>query len=267
MRSLRVMFDEWLAHFRDNPARQRAIEAAVAWGSPTSVSGKPRRAFVRSFQRFELGESGEGERLLSKARQAGDPVYLAALTLLIEEEQKHSALFHRGLEHLAAPRLDSHWSDRVFTLLRRALGLRTELALFLIAETVAMPYFAALEESAPDPVLRGIGRRIANDERNHIRFQVDRLYPAFSDTPVLMRIGVGMTWAVVAVGAATTVVVDHGAALASCGVRRGTYFRAALRHFGIAARAVLGSGERPPLGPLASGTTSREFVGSSSGTW
>ncbi|GAA1998423.1 hypothetical protein GCM10009777_39640 [Microbacterium pumilum] len=72
--------------------------------------------------------------------------------MLVAEEQLHSGLFRRGLRHLGAPPLASHWSDRVFTYLRRSLGLRTELALFLTAEAVAMPYFVVLARSGPDEV-------------------------------------------------------------------------------------------------------------------
>lgn len=148
-------FDAWLAHFRANPTRQRAIEGEVDWSQPCTLDAATRAAFVHSFQRFELGEDGDGARLLAKAEHAGDVVYLAALRLLVAEEQRHSALFSRGLEHLGGDRLPAHWSDGAFTLLRRSLGLRTEIALFLVAEVVAMRYFVALEQHAPDPVLRG----------------------------------------------------------------------------------------------------------------
>lgn len=159
-----MTFDLWLAHFQANPTRHREAEATVEWDAAPTVSESERRAFIRSFQRFELGESGDGERLLVKAAAAGDPTYLAALELLVREEQKHSALFRRGLDHFDARALDSHWTDAAFTTLRRLFGLRTELGMFLIAETVAMGYFIALAERAPDPVLRGIGRRIEIDE-------------------------------------------------------------------------------------------------------
>lgn len=254
------MFTGWLGYFRENPARHRAIEGDGDWDSSVTMSESTRRGFIRSFQRFELGESGDGACLLAKARRAGDPVYLAALTLLVEEEQKHSALFRRGLAHLGAPTLGSHWSDDAFTMLRRALGLRTELALFLIAEAVAMPYFVALAGSAPDPVLRTIGRRLEADERNHIRFQIDRLRQGFSHTPAPVRVLAGIVWSIIAVGAATTVVVDHGAALRSCGLRPVAYYRAAIRQFGFAARAVLSSTQNAPLGPVASRSCGMESI-------
>lgn len=244
-----MTFDEWLAHFRANPARQQMLEATIKWDAPATVHGSARRAFVRSFQRFHLGESGDGKHLLGKAAAEGDPTYLAALGLLVEEEQKHSELFARGLDHLHASRLDAHWSEATFAVLRRMLGLRTELALFLIAETVAMGYFTALAERAPDAVLRGIGRRIATDEEDHIRFQIDRLRQGFRHTSGPGRLLVGLGWNVIAAGAALVLVLDHHSALRACGLSSTSYWRQAMKDFRRSARSVLLEPGAEPLGP------------------
>lgn len=244
-------FVPWLEHFRSNPAYHRLIEAGIDWDAPLTLDPGTIRAFTRSFQRFELGESGEGKRLLAKAALHGDPVYLAALELLVREEQKHSALFGRGLQRLQSPSLDAHWSDGVFTFLRRRLGLRTELGLFLIVESVAMGYFTALAEAAPDPVLRGIGLRIATDERNHIRFQIDRLHRGFARTPRAGKLLLGLTWTAIAAGSTAVLVVDHGPALRACGLSPARYWRDAMGEFGRAARLVLANRAPEPLGPIA----------------
>ncbi|RJT96921.1 ferritin-like domain-containing protein [Arthrobacter frigidicola] len=243
------LFSEWIAHFQANSERHRAMEAGIEWDARPIVDGPTRRAFVRSFQRFELGESGDGARLLSAAAEAGDPIYTEALGLLVQEEQKHSVLFLRALQHLEALPLESHWTDAAFTQLRHLLGLRTELGLFLIAETVAMGYFRALADRAPDPVIRAVGRRVAEDEQDHIRFQIDRLRVGFRETPAPVRALVGIAWGVVAAGAASVLVVDHGAALRACGVSPRTYWGSAMRNFRAAARSVLVDSYAPLLGP------------------
>lgn len=244
-------FAHWLAYFTANPERQRSLEQGIDWSVPCRIRPGQRRALVRSFQRFELGESGDGKRLLAKAEAAGDPVYLDALRLLVAEEQRHSALFGRGLEHMGAPSLDEHWSAAAFTRLRRALGLRTEIALFLIAETVAVGYFDALAHHAPDPVLRGIGRRILTDEVEHVRFQIDRLRVGFRRTPAPVRSLVRAAWTVVAIGAATVLVIDHAGALRACGLDPFAYWRKALRQFGAGARSALEPQGPGLLGPSA----------------
>jgi hypothetical protein len=196
-------FQDWLEHFQNNPIRHSETEAEVDWDAPLTMDERTQRAFIRSFQRFELGESGDGKHLLSNAALAGDNTYLAALELLVKEEQKHSALFRRGLDRLHAQVLQAHWSDRLFVALRRMLGLRTELGLFLIVESVSLGYMVALADNAPDSVLRGIGRRIVNDEKDHIRFQIDRLRQGFEYSSQAVRKFVGATWIVLAAGATT----------------------------------------------------------------
>ncbi|WP_157887571.1 ferritin-like domain-containing protein [Frondihabitans sp. PAMC 28766] len=233
-------FTAWVTHFRDNVERQHRIEREVDWSAPCALTPGARRAFAHSFQRFELGEDGDGAHLLALARKAGDPVYTEALALLVAEEQRHSKLFRRGLLHLGAPSLSRHWTDVVFTRLRRLLGLRTELALFLIAETVSLGWFEALASQAPDPVLRGVGRRILTDEVDHVRFQCDRLGLGFRATPLPARIVVGAGWSVVAVGATAVLLIDHRAALAACGLHPVSYGCRAFTEFARAAWSVLG---------------------------
>lgn len=245
-----MTFANWLDHFQRNSALHRELESEIDWNAPVLLSEREVKAFARSFQRFELGESGDGQRLRAKAAQEGDPIYLAALELLVQEEQKHSALFRRGLERINAPTLDAHWSDAAFTVLRRMLGLRTELGLFLIAETVAMGYFTALAEHAPDPVLRGIGRRIATDEQNHIRFQIDRLRQGFHRTPGAVRAVIGLIWGVIAAGAATVMVLDHGQALRACGLSPAKFWFQATGRFQGAAKLIFATPKAESLGPL-----------------
>jgi hypothetical protein len=240
---------DWIAHFHANADRHLTPEELIPSDTSSPMDARTRRAFVRSFQRFALGESGDGAHLLRMATGAGDPAYTHALALLVQEEQKHAALFLRALDHLDAPALPAHWTDAVFTRLRHLIGLRTEISLFLIAETVATGYFHALADHAPDPALRALGRRIADDERDHVRFQIDRLRTGFRDTPALLRALIGGAWTVVAAGAATVIVVDHRAALRACGVAPRAYWRQAMRGFGEAARSVLVDPRARLLGP------------------
>ncbi|MCR2817090.1 ferritin-like domain-containing protein [Microbacterium jiangjiandongii] len=233
-------FDRWVGHFASNRARHEAIEASVDWDSPADLADDVRSAMVHSFQRFELGEGGDGQHLLRKASGCS-AAQREALRMLVVEEQLHAELFERGLQHLGAAPLPAHWSDRAFTHLRRLLGLRTELALFLAAEAVAMPYFVILARSGPDEVVRAIGTRIALDEEHHLAFQIDQLRVGCASTPTAARVLVFMAWWSVAVGAATVVAIDHRAALRACGLSPGSYWGFALRSFRRAAAAALTS--------------------------
>ncbi|MGO2113232.1 MAG: ferritin-like domain-containing protein [Pseudoclavibacter sp.] len=249
-------FERWVEHFERNPVRQRELEQAWDHSAPLRLTARQRRALVRSLQRFELGESGDGEHLLAKARAAGDPVYTRALELLVGEEQRHSALFGVALRRMDAPSLRAHWSDFAFTRLRRSFGLRTEIALFLIAESTAVEYFEALAERAPDPILRGIGERVRRDEREHLRFQIDRLRVEFAGASTPVRHAARLAWSIVAIGAATAMCADHAAALRVCGRPAFAYWQRALRRFGGCARLVL----RPSSSGVGQGQRRREGV-------
>lgn len=231
-------FDRWASHFVTNRERHDALEERVDWDAPNDLPEAVRTALVRSFQRFELGEGGDGVHLLRKASGCG-PAQQQALRMLVAEEQLHSELFRRGLDHLGAVTLRTHWSDRIFTRLRRFLGLRTELTLFLIAEATAMPYFVALARSGPDEVIRAIGTRIALDEVHHLAFQIEQLRQGFAATSAPAKVLLFAAWWCVAVGAATVLVIDHRAAIRACGLGIGFYWGAALRSFRRAAAAVL----------------------------
>ncbi|MDF2443933.1 MAG: hypothetical protein JWR01_2136 [Subtercola sp.] len=251
-------FGVWDAYFEANTARHARLDALIPWKSVCLLPPADVVAIARSLQRFELGESGEGKGLLGKAERRHDPAYNSALVRFIGEEQKHSALFAATLERFGESRLGSHWSDVAFVVLRRMLGLRTEVTLFLVAETTAMEYFGALGRSS-DPVIHGMARRVLTDEVEHVKFQIDQLRAGFEHTPRAGRmLAAGAAW-IVAVGAATVLAIDHGAAMRALGLRPTLFWRRALRQFGRAVPAAFRLGHEPvAFGP---GVESREYFG------
>lgn len=237
-RRLSSPFTEWAEYFEKNLERHAHLDATIPWQSTTPLSAVDAAAIARSLQRFELGERGEGTSLRAKARLLDDPVYDATLSLFVSEEQKHSALFGRALERFGVHPLGAHWSDAAFVRLRRLLGLRTEIMLFLIAETVALEYFFALERS-DDPVIRGVARRVLTDEVEHIRFQVAQLQLFFAGATTGARmLAAAASW-IVAVGAATVIALDHGPALRIGGIGPVRFWGKGLRHFRRALRSAL----------------------------
>ena len=85
-----------------------------------------RADFVRSLQRFQLGESGDG-RCLRRNALAEPPEYREALEWFIREEQEHARLMGCVLDALEEPRLEWHWTDWGFEKVRRLLGLKMEI--------------------------------------------------------------------------------------------------------------------------------------------
>ena len=196
-------------------------------------------AIVRSLQRFQVGESGDGANLLGKAAEAGPGGYVEAARLFVAEEQNHARLLALLLRAVHAPLLDSHWSDAVFVRLRRACGLRLELMVLLIAEVVALGYYRALRDGADDALAAEVGGLILADERGHVPFHCQRLRDEFAGWPRGARRAVGALWRILLRGTVVTVAIDHGSALRRLGVGRWQFVDEVTREFRAATRSIL----------------------------
>jgi hypothetical protein len=197
---------------------------------PLPPGGPLHPAIVRSLQRFQLGESGDGAGLVRLAER-DDPDYAAAMRLFVAEEQEHARLLAAVLGAVGESLLDGDWSERVFVGLRRALGLRLELVVLTTAEVVALRYYRALRDGGTDPLLVELGRRVLADEQHHVPFHVDRLREGFARTPPAGRRVAALAWWALMAGAALVVAVDHGAALRALGVPPARFFRDVLALF------------------------------------
>ncbi|MDX6236434.1 MAG: hypothetical protein QOG10_1249 [Kribbellaceae bacterium] len=206
-------FADWRRVFED-AAELRKRDS----GPPWQAGGALDRAVVRSIQRFQAGEDGDGASLISKSARAGDPAYLAAVRLFVAEEQHHARLLEQLLVNAGGSTVGGHWSDKVFVTLRRPLGLRLELMTLMVAEVVALRYYRALREGSEDPVLTDVAARILADEQRHVPFHAQRLRDGFDDLPRLARIAAAAYWWVLMLGAVGVVAVDHAPALRHLGV-------------------------------------------------
>ena len=120
----------WLNYFE----RNRKNRLPVPWERGIDIETQARGPLIRSLQKFQLGESGEGRRLRRHAAATGDPVYAAAIDLFVKEEQEHARLMGEILRLLDAALLKSDWTDNCFILLRHLFGLHQELMVLLLAE-------------------------------------------------------------------------------------------------------------------------------------
>lgn len=208
-------FADWVTAF------EAAAERRRAGGDPDWARGAELDpAIVRSLQRFQLGESGDGANLAAKASRSGDEGYARAVRLFITEEQEHARLLAALLTAANARVISGHWSDAVFTRLRRALGLRLELMVLFVAEFTALSYYQACRDGAGDPLAAEVARRILADEERHVRFHSQQLRLAFAGLPPVARLAVSWAWQLLMLGTACAVIFDHGAALRRLGVPR-----------------------------------------------
>jgi hypothetical protein len=205
--------NDWLRYFRHN--KEHRLE--IPWDCPICPVPRWRASLIRSLQRFQVGESGEGRHLRHQAASTQDAVYQECIDLFIKEEQEHARLMGKCLRLLGAPLLQRHWSDACFILLRRLFGLEEELLVLLIPEMIAQTYFRALHEAMSDPVLKTVFAQILHDENGHVAFHVAFLKGCFSQSSLARRMAMRVAWRILFRGACLVVTADHYGALRGTG--------------------------------------------------
>jgi hypothetical protein len=204
----------WLSYFKWN----RAHRSTIAWQPTLELAPHLRAPLIRSLQKFQVGESGEGRHLREHAAKTGDANYAAAIELFIKEEQEHARVMACILSRLNAPLLEGHWSNRSFILMRRLFGLHQELMVLLLPEMIAKRYFRALHDGSTDPVLKAVFAQICHDEDGHVAFHIDYLHQAFKHLSLPTRAAARCLWRILFRGACLVVILDHGRVLRAMGV-------------------------------------------------
>ena len=212
----------WLNYFEHN----RGHRLPVPWERAIEVEPHLCAPLIRSLQKFQLGESGEGRRLKRHAAKTGDVAYAAAIDLFIKEEQEHARLMAEILRALNAPLIQRHWSDGCFIFMRQLFGLHQELMVLLLPEMIAKCYFRALHDGTRDPVLRAVFAQIARDEDGHLAFHIEYLRRAFEPMSFSRRIGTLVIWRMVFRVTCAVVMLDHRAVLRAAGMNPRAFWRA-----------------------------------------
>ncbi|PQV65539.1 hypothetical protein B1R32_101281 [Abditibacterium utsteinense] len=199
----------WLAYFERNTDRESALRLDDE--PKDALSPALHAALSRTLARFHLGESGEGTYLKRFAASQNDESYCRAIELFVREEQAHSRWFGRLLERLGAPQIETHWSDALFTWVRRAGGLHFELVTFLTAEIIAQRFFGLLSKSCPEATCARVFAQVVRDESAHIAFHIDTLRRAFENQNAVRRTLWKWTWQAMLAGAILIVCLDQSA--------------------------------------------------------
>jgi hypothetical protein len=200
---------DWLAYFEYNRANRREIPWDTKIELPTGMIVP----LIRSLQRFQVGESGEGRHLRKQAATTGDPIYERCIDLFIKEEQEHARLMAGVLKRLDAGLLQSHWSDGCFILLRHLFGLDQELLVLLMPEMIAKRYFRAVHDASNNPVLQAVCGQIMHDEEGHLAFHVDYLQKSLAGMSIVSRFVLRGVWRILFRLSCLVVIVDHGGIL------------------------------------------------------
>ena len=195
----------WLDYFTDNLNHEKDLP----WHCGVYVQEPLRGALIRTLQRFHLGESGEGKWLKAWAADLQDGDYGLAIEFFVSEEQAHSRWFGRLLDEIGAPKLENHWSDALFTKIRRVGGLHFELVTFLTAEIIGKRLFQQLSHRCDDELTSAVFSRVVKDESAHIAFHVATLRAAFGRQNWLQRKFWRLSWRFLMLGALLLMCLDH----------------------------------------------------------
>jgi hypothetical protein len=221
---------DWLRYFESN-----ASEPALPWQDAYRLTPAELSAVAASIAQFQLGESGDGRRLLRHgerlSRRLGQPELLEALRFFVKEEQRHSRLMGRFLEMHGVPLLKSHWVDHAFRRIRGLAGAELNVRVLATAEVLAMSYFRALREATASPLLRAICSRILADEAAHIRFQAFAIRLLQGNRTALLRRIAWIAHSILLRGTAIIVWREHRPVFIAAGFSRAHLHAESVRWF------------------------------------
>jgi hypothetical protein len=188
-----------------------------------------RGPLLESLQRFQVGESGDGEHLIAAAQARGDATYVRCLQLFVAEEQEHARLLAGLVRALGGECLPAHWSSDLFTRLRHIGGLEGELLVLLTAEIVGLAYYRALRDRVSDPVLHAVVTRMVRDEEAHLAFHCDALGGTLRRLPAWRRQSIRVCWQAFSLGVFGVAWYSHHRALESLEVARTLFHQSCLK--------------------------------------
>lgn len=162
----------WIHHFQTNASVYDQIRFE---GLACTLPDEVKAPLAHSLAIFQLGESGTGSRLRRYAREVA-PLenfrgYQRAIDLFVCEEQAHSRLLGRLVQHLGGKLLQKQWTNSVFRRLRFLVNLEFAIQVLLTAELIAEVYYGTLYLRVPDAAVGNSCRQILKDEMKHLEFQ------------------------------------------------------------------------------------------------
>jgi len=247
---------EWLRYFEHN----RTNRPEPAWHIASPLEPETQKILARSLSHFQLGESGEGKYLLKQAREQApdDRTYAAALAFFIAEETEHARLLEFMLQRFGCDPIRRHWTQALFRVARRTLGLNFEIQVLVIAELVGTAY-RMLKLRTRDPVLEQVCALVLRDEKRHIEFHIQRLRDVQSRWLPAEREAWSLQFQLLFTAAANVAWFDHRDALKSTGGSKREFFRSARAEcIQFLAQMNASSVSAPPLPSPA--TWARDFL-------
>jgi lipopolysaccharide/colanic/teichoic acid biosynthesis glycosyltransferase len=196
----------WYLHFEKNSKRNYPNP----FKEELPVRPEARDAIIRSLCIFQLGESGEGliakeiEKVIIKGINNN---YRKSLKLFVKEEGRHARLLALCIQALGGKLISTNWTEKLFHVARRLMGVRLKLVVLLAAEIVGISFYRVISEKMPEGKLRNILSEICSDEEFHLLFHTEFFKRTLKSKIAKMTFVV--VWKVVVLCSSVCVILDH----------------------------------------------------------
>jgi hypothetical protein len=214
----------WIHHFQTNASVHDQIRFE---NQVCTLPDEIKAPLTQSLAIFQLGESGSGSRLRRYAREVA-PLenfrgYQRAIDLFVCEEQAHSRLLGRLVQHLGGKLLQKQWTNSVFRRMRFLVNLEFAIQVLLTAELIAEVYYGTLYLRVPDTSVRNSCRQILKDEMKHLEFQRQFLGERLATFTPLGRYLWACQFRLIHQVTTRVVAWDHRACLKALGMSQGAF--------------------------------------------
>ncbi len=170
-RMISFTYGQWVRYFQENAKKRLKIP----FTQEGFLDDSAKNLIFPSIKAFERGENSEGAYLKTAAEEFSnkieDPSYGEAVQLFIQEENVHSDYLARYMRWHGISKKRRSSLNRIFQILRRTMGIRSEVTVLVTAEIIALSYYSALGNAADSKALKSICRQMLHDELPHVIFQ------------------------------------------------------------------------------------------------
>jgi hypothetical protein len=213
----------------------------VPWERGAGLSTAERDLIAPSLQVFQQGEAQEGRHFYRCAEayavMNGDVEYAEAHRLFMNEEKRHGHDLARFLALAGVPVLtEQSRLTQAFCWCGSRGRLEPTLLVILMSEIIALVYYAALRRATGSVVLRRLCTQILRDERQHVRFQAERLAIMRRGRPAVLLELTQALEVLLFVGACLACWCGHRRALLAGGLGFADFWREAWRRYETARR-------------------------------
>jgi len=212
---------QWLSYFEGN----KNSKAALSLPPQIELADAVKQPIIKSLQRFQIGEKGDGLHLKKYAGSTNDPVYQQCVDLFIQEENVHADILGRMLTALDAKPITWHWSNAAFISLRRLLGLKTEIFILLIAEIVGKCFYKTCADNLSNRVFKDTFTAIVMDEIFHLEFNCTFMRKQMHSYSPVARKLIYWCWYALFFTVCMAFIVDHRSALKALDVAPSEFWK------------------------------------------